>query len=109
MLTNDREVITMFRRKYPHINPMDVENIFQRAQKAYLDLTFPFQQTICCVPANRPRAWSWIYDCMEEITQREGASGVLSYSENGLSMTWDDSQISLGLRSRIVPKVGVMS
>lgn len=108
MLSNERDVTVMFYRKYPHINMIDCETILLRAITAFLDLTFPFQREISCIPKSMPRAWGWVYDCMLEIAEREGVTSMTSYSENGLSMTWDNSQISNGLRSRIVPMVGAL-
>lgn len=106
MLSNERDVVTMFHRKYPHISMTDCDAILVRAVGAFLDLTFPFQRDIACIPKSMPRAWSWVYDCMLEITEREGVTSMTGYSENGISMTWDSSQISNGLRNRIVPMVG---
>jgi hypothetical protein len=107
MLNSEKEVKDFFQRKFPYIDKKDVDIIFCRAQNAYLDLAFPFNVKRVCIPCTHSRAWSWVFDCMVEITEREGASGAVSYSENGLSMSWDSSQISQGLIKRIVPEVGV--
>lgn len=107
MLKDENEVIESFKVAYPYLQEEEYKVIYGRALVAYLDLAFPYDTNLVEVPKSRPRAYQWIYDCMVEIIERDGASSLTGYSENGLSMSWDSSQISSGLRSRIVGKVGV--
>lgn len=107
MLKNEADVLLAFGEKYDYLSEEDILLIYGKAVGAYLDIAFPFSHEIACIPKSRPRAWQWVFDCMEEIAAREGVSGLTSYSENGLSMTWDSSQISSDLKGRIVGKVGV--
>lgn len=107
MLKDESEVISTFMASYKYLDRSEAEIMYQKALGAYLDLAFPFQQNVVDVPSDRPRAYQWIYDCMVEILERDGASTLTGYSENGLSMTWDSSQISDGLRRRVVGRVGV--
>lgn len=108
MLKSKSEIISVFKISYPYLKDCEYDGIYNRALGAYLDLAFPYDTNLVEVPKSRPRAYQWIYDCMVEIIERDGASSLTGYSENGLSMSWDSSQISSGLRSRIVGKVGIV-
>ena len=107
-MTSKTEVIAKFKTKYDYLSAKEIDTIYDVAMTTYLDLAFPFEQTITEVPASRPRAYTWIYDCMAEILERSGCSSMSSYSENGLSITWDNTGISKGLLTRVTPKVGVV-
>lgn len=107
MLSCEQNVIEAFGKAYPYLQDTEVSAMYNKALNTYLDLAFPFDTTIIDVPKSRPRAYQWIYDCMVEILERDGASSFVGYSENGLSMSWDSTQISNGLLNRIVGKVGV--
>ena len=44
----------------------------------------------------------------EEIVERNGISSATAYSENGVRMEFDNSQISEGLLSQLKPMIGVV-
>lgn len=107
MISDKKEVITAFKKAFSYLCDDEVNLMYSKALNAYLDLAFPFNTDIIDVPQSNPRAYQWIYDCMVELLERDGASSLVGYSENGLSMSWDSTQISSGLIKRIVAKVGV--
>ena len=107
MFMNQKDVISAFVQKYPYLEYDEVLDIYSSALCTYIDLTYPFEPNMFEVPENNPRIYQWIYDCMNEIVERNGVSSLTAYSENGMSWTWDSSGISEGLRKRIVPKCGV--
>lgn len=107
MFMNQKDVISAFVQKYSYLEYDEVLDIYSSALCTYIDLTYPFEPNMFEVPENNPRIYQWIYDCMNEIVERNGVSSLTAYSENGMSWTWDSSGISEGLRKRIVPKCGV--
>ena len=40
---------------------------------------------------------------MQEMIERSGATSAISYSENGISISWNQAQLSQALRDEIVP------
>ena len=106
-MTSEYEVKAAFQTQYDYLGCTEIEQIYATALNTYLDLAFPLQHDVVNVPVNRPRAWQWIYDCMVEILERSGCSSMTAYSENGLSISWDNTGLSNSLRGRIIPMVGV--
>ena len=51
----------------------------------------------------------WVVRASKEAYQHLGQEGVKSYSENGLSITYEDvtNGISKGLMSQLIPSVGI--
>lgn len=107
MYRNQNDVITSFVKKYDYFEYDEVLDIYSQALYTYIDLAYPFDRNMFDVPEDNPRIYQWIYDCMNEIVERNGTSSLTAYSENGMSWTWDSSGISEGLKKRIVPKCGV--
>ena len=107
-MRSESEVKAVFRTKYGYLTSTEVNAVYDTALNTYLEMAFPFEPTLTTIPADRPRAWTWVYDCMNEIMERSGCSSMTEYSENGLSIKWDRAGISKGLLSRITPKVGVV-
>ena len=101
------EMRARFHARYPYLSTDEVERLYQFALGAYLTLSFPFDKSIMELPDNRVRDVFWIEACMQEQLERSGCTSMTAYIENGLSATFDASQISNGLRKLITPKVGV--
>lgn len=95
-----------FKLEYTYLSVEEIERLYQKALGFYCDIAYPFDYTIVAIPETRPRAVKWVRDCMVEILERNGCSSVVAYSENGMSMDFGVSEISAGLRSRLVPCVG---
>lgn len=107
-MVNEAEVKDAFRKKYDYFTPEESNAIYEVALKTYLDIAFPFHPDIVTVPTSNPRGWTWVYECMGEIVEKNGCSSMTSYSENGLSISWDGSGVSKGLINRLTPKAGVL-
>lgn len=97
-----------FKTEYSYLTDTEVEKIYNSAISCYCDLSFPFDHDITTIPEDRPRGVQWVRDCMVEILERSGCSSVVAYAENGLSIEYDSSQISRGLRNRLVACVGTL-
>lgn len=107
MIANEYMAKTAIKGKYDYLSKPEIDSLFDTAKNTYLSLAFPFAPELMEIPYDRPRAYQWIYDCMEELLEKEGCASMSSYSENGLSITWDGgSGISKSLKAQIVPKAG---
>lgn len=107
-MTSEYEVKEAYASTYNYVTEEDIDILYSAAEKAYLDKAFPFSPEIIKVPENRPRAYDWIYDCMKELADKAGCSSMKSYSENGMSISWDKTGVSQGLLDRITPQAGIV-
>ncbi len=104
---SEAAVKAKFREKYPYVSEGEIDKIYNTALGTYLDLSYPFEESLIEVPATKPRAYIWIRDCMDEIMERNGITAT-SYSENGLSYEWDNEMISDILRRRLIGKAKII-
>ena len=81
-----------FKNEHDYLSEDEVDRLYNKALGIYLDISFPYAQEI-------------VRDCMQEILERNGVN-ARSYSENGLSIVYDATMISNGLRARLVPLAG---
>ncbi len=106
MLKNEAETRRAFSQKYDYLNDGEVKLIYDKALATYLEKAFPFDHSYTSVPVDRPRGYQWIFNCMEEIIERNGCSSMTKYAENGLTLEWDSTGVSVGLLAQLVPKAG---
>ena len=107
-LTRDERIQKMkedFRYENEYLSAEEVDRLYDRAVGIYLDITFPYSHDIVEIPEDRPRDVQWVRDCMTEILERSGTN-ARSYSENGLTIIYDATMLSNGLRSRLTPNAG---
>lgn len=98
------EIVFNFSQKYPYLDQGEVEAIFFKAKSIYLSLSFPYHHEITEIPSDRPDAYRLIWMIMDEILERNGCSSAISYSENGLSITFNGDGLSSFLQSMIKGK-----
>lgn len=98
-----------FKKKYPYIETMDLEFLEGRAKEILVHLLFKSHTTT--TKEQKEYAYKeypfWIMACMQEMLERMGCTSALSYKENGISITFDQSQLSQGLINEIVPIANV--
>ena len=99
------DVTAHIHQRYSHITIEEIEIMIECAKDILLDTLYPFNQEITEIP---PRKVTWIYRCVLEQIERKGMSSVVSYSENGISISFDKSQVSETLIGEIVPNAGAM-
>jgi len=76
------------------------------AKYKYLELVYPYNPEIEELPNDRAKNWQT--KCAIEMYNNMGDEKVISYSENGLSETYDKSGISQDLLNELPPpKAGV--
>lgn len=94
-----------FKRKYPHLEEEDIEIYHEGAKEVLLHLLF--KSTYKITQKQKETAFEnykmWILKCMQEYIERDGNTSALHYSENGISVTFDRSQLSKALIDEIVP------
>jgi len=96
-----------------------LEYYLDEAKSEYLNLRYPYggyatifvknaDGTASEVPVVEPVYLNWQLAAAVELYAKRGGEGEISHTENGVSRSWDGARLSSGLRSRIVPYVGVV-
>lgn len=82
------------------------KRMLKKAKNRYLNLVYPFDRKITELPDDRARNWQT--DCAIELYNLDGDENLTSYSENGLSESYEKAGLSEGLLSQLPPaKAGV--
>jgi len=101
--------VAYFANKYPHIKREELEMFEGQAKEILVHLLFKSSKRI--TEEQKEYAYSeykfWLYRCIQEMIDRLGIGSAIAYSENGISIRFDSSQLSSGLINEIVPFVGV--
>lgn len=80
----------------------------KRAKQRYLNLVYPFNKEITELPNDRAREWQT--ECAIELYKLAGDENITSWSENGVSESYERAGLSQGLLSELPPaKAGVPS
>ena len=77
------------------------------AEAIALNLIYPFNNTQIALD-NSFRLKSWQVRCAIELYWKIGKTGIQSYSENGLSVTFLGQLISIDLKNELLPKAGAI-
>lgn len=105
-------VIDYYKRKYPFFDEEDIEIMYDCAYDIMLNLRYPTANDIFEIPESYMRKHrTWIFRCIKDHIDKEGMGNATSYSENGVSITFDKSGVSEDLINEITPmaKIGVVS
>lgn len=82
------------------------KRMLKSAKNRYLNLVYPFDKDITELPNDRAKNWQT--DCAIELYNLGGDENLTSYSENGLSESYEKAGLSNGLLSQLPPaKAGV--
>jgi|GEM_PF-3002005 len=84
--------------------------ILDSATALYLKLKYPYTFYPADADGNPFLdfiAQDWILRCAAEMFFKTGADGQTGNAENGISRSWDNGTVSLGLIREIVPVSGV--
>lgn len=80
----------------------------KRAKQKYLNLVFPFNKEITELPNDRAREWQT--KCAIELYNLAGDENLTSWSENGVSESYDRAGLSQDLLNELPPaRAGVPS
>lgn len=96
-----------------------LEYYLDEARSEYLNLRYPYggYETIFVrnadgteseEPVVEPVYLNWQIAAAVELYAKRGGEGEVSHTENGVSRSWDSARLSVELRRRIVPYVGVV-
>lgn len=99
------ELVSYFKKKYPHIEEDDLDILEDSAKEILIHLLFKSSYVVD--DSRKEYAYEyykyWIMRCMQEMIERLGMTSVISYKENGISITFGREQISQSLIDEIVP------
>lgn len=96
--------------KYPYLSADNASDIVNKAKMFYYGIVYKAYPTAdeTDYSIDGLRNETWIKACCDEIVERNGISSATGYKENGLSIDFDNAQISLGLINMLAPIVGVI-
>lgn len=96
--------------KYPYLSASDVDDIIAKAKMFYYSIVYKAYPTAdeTEYPIVGFRNETWIKACCDEIVERNGISSAIAYKENGLSVNFDNAQLSIVLINMLAPVVGVI-
>ena len=109
----EKDIITQQLEKMRVIILQDIEDnsqddtfkvLLDEAKNMYLDLVYPFNHEISELPNERARNWQ--VRCAIELYNLDDKINVKSYSENGLSESYDKAGLSKDLLSALPPAHG---
>lgn len=110
MITEKQQLEKMRRKILENSSDTSKDEVFkdclESAKNRYLNLVYPFDKDITELPDDRARNWQT--DCAIELYNLDGDENLTSYSENGLSESYEKAGLSNGLLSQLPPaKAGV--
>ena len=105
MITEEQQLEKMRRKILEDSSDTSKDEIFkdclESAKNRYLNLVYPFDKDITELPDDRARNWQT--DCAIELYNLDGDENLTSYSENGLSESYERAGLSNGLLSQLPP------
>lgn len=108
MITEEQQLEKMRRKILENSSDTSKDEKFkdclESAKNRYLNLVYPFDRNITELPDDRARSWQT--DCAIELYNLDGDENLTSYSENGLSESYEKAGLSNGLLSQLPPAKG---
>lgn len=104
-------IVAYYTKKFRHFDQETVEIMYDCAYDIMLNLRYPTQNNIYEIPQDyMSKHRTWIFRCIQNHIDKEGMGNAISYSENGVSITFDKSGIDRDLLNEITPiaKIGVI-
>ncbi len=102
------DFVTEIRTAYPYLSVEDAQRIVNRAKMYYYGRKYPYELDVDenKKPIVTFKDKMWILEACDELIERLGFSSALSYRENGISWTFDNTKLSRTLLSQIIPIAG---
>lgn len=99
------DYFTYIKKAYPYLKDAHINKLINRAKEILINLLYKSKLEVSDRQKEvaYKRYEMWILDCIEEMISKLGYSNAISYSENGVHITFDKSGLSKGLRDEIVP------
>lgn len=103
------DFLAELKSKYPYMEDIDIEKILNRAKAIYYMIKYPCEPDINEEknPITNFTEQMWVLMACDELIDKIGIGSAVSYKENGISMSFDNSVISSTLISMITPIAGV--
>lgn len=99
--------VNYFKRKYPYIDELDLEVLEGGAKETLIHRLYGSYKNV----TDKDKEWAydnykyWLLRVMQEMIERLGVTSAISYTENGISIVFDETQISSNLLNEIIPFV----
>ena len=93
MLDNKEDIINYIANKFPMIDNGDLEIIYLKCYNILINELYAGKKNELTDNMFK-RYNTWLVDAMEEVITRNGINSALSYSENGISITFDGSYLT---------------
>ena len=99
------DYFSKIKNQYPHLDDEVIDDLEGKAKEILISLLYP--NIFIVSEEKKQMAYNakpyWILRCMQDMISRLGMESVLSYKENGLSITFSKEQLSDSLKSEITP------
>lgn len=96
--------VAYFKEKYPYLLERDLEDMYDSAYEIFLKTKYHSNTAIKEIPeAVYLRNNTWFKRAMQCWIDKEGMTSVTSYSENGVSFTFDKAGLTQDLINEISP------
>lgn len=98
------------KQRHSYLSDEDVVRIVNKAKMFYFSAKFPCEPNAdeTTRPITSFVAKNWVLACCDELVDRLGIGSATAYRENGISLSFDNAQISDRLISQITPIIGVL-
>lgn len=97
------DYLSYFKRKYPHIEEDDLDILHDTAKEILIHLLFKSSYIVS--KERKEIAYReyryWILRCMQEMIERSGMTSAIAYSENGISISFSQEQLSEALINEV--------
>lgn len=105
-MENIDNVVTAIHEEYCYIPITKIQRMVNCAVDILLSTLYPFdtEKELSDIPQRKE---SWLIRCVIEQIDRMGMSSAIGYSENGIKVSFDRTQVSQGLIDEIVPIGGI--
>lgn len=93
-------------KRWAHLSPDDARFLTDKAIMFYYGYWYKGQSVDeASHPINGFVEIAWVQSCIEVLVNRNGVGSAVAYSENGLSMEFDRSDLPLSLLNMIPNRV----
>lgn len=103
------DYVAAVKTQYPDLTDYEAKLFVDKAKSELIDHVYPMDLSVNYLNFDwdsNPRYDMWILECVDELIGRIGMQNVLSYRENGISITFDRAGISQSLLDRL-PSIGM--
>lgn len=107
---NEFDYYGYIKTKYTYFTDDEIKAFISMATEILMNRLYPYDKSIGETSFIIPKRYRmWILRCITEIIEKQGISSAIGYAENGVSLNFDNTQISNGLLTEITPYMGTVN